>query len=522
MKKKIIFGAGYFGRQALLYYGQSHVAYFVDNNLAKKGDLVEGITVLSYNEYIEIESKYETIIACSVPGTIAEQLNASGIHEYTVYPIKFEHRDVDRTKLNDIYNVNDFNIEYLLNHIERPKGVIKKIFFIGDNTDNANWGCRATSQALYDIINKTAKVTDILRRNEILSCFSDTCFCDDVLEYYGRVRQKDKQWSELRKRVEKVDGVVLNGEGSFIFRTPPRYDLHIYLCILMLCIELKKPFYVLNTMFTDGNGFERNVKLLNDTIRILQHSNLVTARDPASLAYLKQADKEELISLKYVPDALFSWYDIFQEYFEEFENLLKYQKYCRAFDSEDELGKQQMDFTKDYVLLSGNSYVAAFPEQGIEMFSRLAMELRKTLNEMDINLYLTECCVGDRFLRQVSVDIGIPIIKVENNIYFEATILQRARCFVSGRYHPSILAFLGGTACVLMGSNSHKTESLQKVLQLKEMRIFEAIPSNEEIQNIVNRTIEVLSTDQSREIIKKVCKENSENAQKLQFCYEEI
>lgn len=41
MKKYIIFGAGRYGEEALLYYGIKNVAYFCDNK--KCGNVIKGI-----------------------------------------------------------------------------------------------------------------------------------------------------------------------------------------------------------------------------------------------------------------------------------------------------------------------------------------------------------------------------------------------------------------------------------------------------------------------------------------------
>ena len=40
MKKKMIFGAGFYGQKALEYYGKDEVDYFIDNDKSKEGQLV--------------------------------------------------------------------------------------------------------------------------------------------------------------------------------------------------------------------------------------------------------------------------------------------------------------------------------------------------------------------------------------------------------------------------------------------------------------------------------------------------
>ncbi len=63
MKKYIIFGAGLYGEEALLYYGLKNVAYFCDNK--KCGKIIRGIEVISFERLIDIHKDYDIILAVS-------------------------------------------------------------------------------------------------------------------------------------------------------------------------------------------------------------------------------------------------------------------------------------------------------------------------------------------------------------------------------------------------------------------------------------------------------------------------
>ena len=56
-------------------------------------------------------------------------------------------------------------------------------------------------------------------------------------------------------------------------------------------------------------------------------------------------------------------------------------------------------------------------------------------------------------------------LRVEVPILLGATVLANSKLFVSGRYHPSIMASLGGTPCIFLGSNSHKNTVVSKLSQ---------------------------------------------------------
>lgn len=62
MKEKyIIFGAGRYGEEALLYYGISNVAFFCDNK--KFGTVVKGVEVIDFPRFLELWDKYKVVLA---------------------------------------------------------------------------------------------------------------------------------------------------------------------------------------------------------------------------------------------------------------------------------------------------------------------------------------------------------------------------------------------------------------------------------------------------------------------------
>ena len=129
---------------------------------------------------------------------------------------------------------------------------IKKVLFVGDNTNSFNFGCRGTSQALMDIIiSKGYIINDKIRRKELLSLFPAAAVCNDSFQYISAVKQFDKTaYNTVLERINGSDILILNGEGSFIFQHPPRLDMLNYLTLFYACIESGKPFFILNAMYT--------------------------------------------------------------------------------------------------------------------------------------------------------------------------------------------------------------------------------------------------------------------------------
>ena len=81
-----------------------------------------------------------------------------------------------------------------------------------------------------------------------------------------------------------------------------------------------------------------------------------------------------------------------------------------------------------------------------------------------------------------------PPMSIDTPIISAGKILANAAAYVSGRYHPAILASLGGTPCVFMSSNSHKTKSLQGLLEYDFVHEYYVLPSDEEIEEMAKRT----------------------------------
>jgi polysaccharide pyruvyl transferase WcaK-like protein len=103
---------------------------------------------------------------------------------------------------------------------------------------------------------------------------------------------------------------------------------------------------------------------------------------------------------------------------------------------------------------------------------------------MGLPVYLTENDGRDSFLEEVAEITGAGIIPVYTSVFMAAAVLANASLFISGRYHPTIMASLGGTPCIFLSSVAHKMGSLQALLEYPEPREFSIYPSAFEIEQI--------------------------------------
>ena len=183
----------------------------------------------------------------------------------------------------------------------------------------------------------------------------------------------------------------------------------------------------------------------------------------------------------------------------------------------------EFDFSKPYICISGSSSVgvaASSKEEIIYIYKQLVTEVKEAFP--DLNVFLVDVCEGDDFLNDVSKETKTPIISIDTPILSAAKILANARVYISGRYHPSILASLGGTPCVFMSSNSHKTLSVQELLKYEIIKEFNVLPDKEERKKIIELARNRINEGETlRKKIQTRCYELSEETLKQQELFKE-
>lgn len=85
--KKILFGAGLYGKLALQKYGKD-VSYFVDNNNKLQGQFIDGIEVITIEKLKEIYNDFEIIITTKYKDEVASLLKKNGIYKYKFYTLE--------------------------------------------------------------------------------------------------------------------------------------------------------------------------------------------------------------------------------------------------------------------------------------------------------------------------------------------------------------------------------------------------------------------------------------------------
>ena len=278
------------------------------------------------------------------------------------------------------------------------------------------------------------------------------------------------QWAEA------ADALVLDGDGDIIFSTPPRRVTLFLLAMIELGLRLGKPVFLVNSMISDCPLTGRNRETLGVARRLFSRCRAIALRDPESLEYARKEMPEANCSL--IPDSLFGW---FSHYASDTSRPPANGDFLLPHPERDEYwGK--LDFSKPYICLGGGALAAHDPDRSAQCYARLV----DAIQQLGYAVYLTENDGPDSFLQRVAEEKRIGIVPANAPILLCGAVVAHARLFLSGRYHPSIFAALGGTPCIFLASHAHKMGSLPRVLEYRDQRHFSAFPDDSEIAEMVS------------------------------------
>lgn len=429
-----------------------------------------------------------------------------------------------------------------------------KVLYVGDFRELPNWGCRATGVALAQLIAGQHEIIDSIgcealhwtgwgqyaepavryggmlpdflfqkaweKRNSIgkasrlyfrLDKFvgaKHDYMHDDLGESvreFHKARLSNPRLQEIYTRLTETDAVIFNGEGTMIFATPSRRDALFNLLLLKLAHDLGVKTYFVNAMFSDCPKTGRNEGTWKAARVAFAKCTHVVCRDRFSMDYFKEMCPN--VPVTTIPDALFSWQS-------KVQSSARGVKACSdlivPYGFEKYLGTY--DFSQPYICLGGSSSADWKLGAAVSSYTKIA----KSLQSLGHPVYIVKSCTGDNFLDQVASLANLPIIPYQVPVIAGAGIVANAKLLVSGRFHPTILASLGGTPAIFFGSNSHKMRTLQKVLGYEAEREFRNVPEEDEIPQILAAARDLLQqSDALRERLLETTKTRSQQAHKV-------
>ena len=333
---------------------------------------------------------------------------------------------------------------------------------------------------------------------------------DESIDAFIKCLPANQHLKEFDLRQYDFDALIVNGEGSFIFRKPPWRECLNELMLMHWAQKMGKKVYYMNGMLSDDPFTERNQKNIDIVRPIFEKCEAVCVREYYSYNYALENFSKS--NIKVYPDALFTWYKYINDDFKVSNG-----KYIMGMRGANNLSFTNFDFNSSYICISGSSAVGKASksiEEVINVYVKLVRAIQK--NFPDKNIFLVEVCEGDSFLNEVGKVTNTGVISIDTPIIAAGKILANADAYISGRYHPAILASLGGTPCVFMSSNSHKTKSLQELLEYDFIHEYYVLPSDQEILDMVERTKYILSLGSELRIkIKNKCNDLSNQSNSM-------
>lgn len=396
----------------------------------------------------------------------------------------------------------------------------KRFLFVGHGIDKDNWGNRGTSLALLNLVEERGAASDYVWSREkgkklgsrlvarVASKLAWELYQYRQINQKGRLsniaaglalefarvgefiedapeksaerilidRKKHTFLDSLVSRVESVDAVVVNGEGDMIFTSPPRRTFLFLMALVALSLKLGKEVFFVNTIASASPNGTVDVATVEQARELLGRCAAVSVRDPQSLDFIKQYMPG--ISAEYIPDALFLWR---LRYFDKMDTAAVFQYLLPYFERTPLMSLAEL--SRPYVVVAGSSRISSSKGDAIKSYSALI----KGVQALGFGVVACQPGPGDEFLKQAASETNSSYVSANVPIMAGAALLAGARAFISGRYHPSILASNGGTPCVFLGSNSHKTSSLQQVLGYDKVREYGCPPAATEIEEILNQ-----------------------------------
>jgi len=424
-----------------------------------------------------------------------------------------------------------------------------KVFFVGDNRSTVNWG-RGASIALSQLLSASFEITGRVTGDSFELSTAEAGYVGTLLpqRYYGlflySLRRRSRRpfaWhikleemfgakdfivedpavsidnllahkrrhpalARIYDQAAQADLLVLDGDGDIIFTTPPRRPTLFLLSMIELGVRLKKPVFLVNSMISDCPLTGRNKATFTAAKRLITQCRAVALRDPESLEYVQKEMPEANASL--IPDSLFAWHSL---YANGGSRPPLNGDFLLPHPEKDEYwGK--LDFSQPYICIGGGALAGSQPDRAIRCYSQLVDEV----SQLGYRVYLTENDWPDLFLERVARGKNVAIVPVNAPILMCGAVLAHARLFISGRYHPSILASLGGTPCIFLASHAHKMGSLSRVLEYDIHRHFDAFPDESEIAGIVSTARDYLDQGEGlRARIRQVAKLRCDEATQL-------
>ena len=281
----------------------------------------------------------------------------------------------------------------------------------------------------------------------------------------GKILQYEK------KLLEWADLIFINGEGNIVNGTDKFGKYRMGARYLLFMAWAGKTKFNLPTFIVNHTVDPNNYNAFEIIENVYPKLDKVLVRETLSLPLLEQHNVK---NAEFVADALFS--------------------YQPADDwKPSEKLSQQIDFSKPYICIGDSSGIRNAYNQVkwnvVDVFSEIIDGIKQIVPQV---IFVDGYNGGNEDINRVIRKNKIGYVNFDNCGYHDLyQVLKRAKLFISGRWHASILCVLANTPILSWGADSHKTRSLYTLLEYP-YRFFEVstLPAN--IPEMIDETKKIL------------------------------
>lgn len=347
-----------------------------------------------------------------------------------------------------------FNIEHLRSRAARYSQSRKQpgIVLINDTRTQNNQGCRATTSALLAAltgrgiaVGHTITLTEISSWGTEFITGNQTLPAQLLNSVLGLMSEAPS-FAPTAEILARADGIVVNGEGSFYDVMPKG------LMTAALTVYCKRVLGKTTALVNHSAELSRPL-MRRFVVEAMQCADVVAFREPWSMRRLPQALPGAVPIL--AADMAF--------------NTARNELPLRIAVSPEPLHPNIFTagkFAVGCVLIGGSSGLFRPDRPEFQQFATLQSLIAELLQRGYPVGLLAADVADERMLNALAVQFDLPLLPAATRQEDVLRVLSAALCYVSGRWHASILAACMGTPPVLGDANFFKTEALHEMLAL--------------------------------------------------------
>lgn len=287
---------------------------------------------------------------------------------------------------------------------------------------------------------------------------------------YARAVESGLVLADIAAMLRQCDAVLLNGE-NFIRPGTSKGRMLLFLAYLVKVV-FKKPCLLTNHSLELGEP--ALVEIVREVYPLLDEIHFREQPSMDSAAALVQSGVWKL-----VPDVAFA---VPAAPLSEWQELGCRDGHFSAWPDRAE----GFDPRQPYVTACASS-IFAMPQyrhiDPVPAFIHLCRRLRETIGPV---LLAAPCIPDSLIMRKVQAATGFPLIGNGLPVRQAIDILGNAAVHVGGRWHLAIFAATGGTPTVGLTANSHKMQSLIRLLGMGDP-VFDALQLESDLEAIVKQ-----------------------------------